>query len=301
MTRDSPVGWLLVQRADADDDDRARVDALAGALGGAALVRRTTTPEDLDPLVDALGGRVLVVCGGDGAMHLAVNRLHALDRLADSTVALFPAGTGNDLSRTLDLPDTPDDMAALLRAETRRSIDLIGLGDHGVAVNAVHAGIGVDAAQRSQDLPDALGTLAYRLGALLAGVNAEGFTGDVRVDGRLLVPAVASRTLMVLVMNGRTIGGGHVFAPEAQVDDGEVDVVVCHATGIATRAAFGTAVARGTHLARDDVASARGRTVRITGPALSFNVDGELWLDEPISDLSLDALPRALTLVAPPG
>lgn len=106
---------------------------------------------------------------------------------------------------------------------------------------------------------------------------------------------------MVLVMNGRTIGGGHVFAPEARVDDGELDVVVCHATGIAARAAFGTAVTRGTHLDRDDVASARGHTVHITGPELSFNVDGELWVDEPISELCLEALPRALTLVGPPG
>lgn len=299
MTTNSAVRWVLVQRADADADDRARVDELARALDGAATVRRTGAADDLDPILHALGGAVLVVCGGDGSMHLAVNRLHALGRLAETPVALFPAGTGNDLSRTLALPDTPDEMAGLLQADQRLSMDLLGLGDHGVAVNAVHAGVGVDAAQRSQGLPDALGALAYPLGALLAGMNAEGFTGDVRVDGRLLVPATSSRALMVLVMNGRTIGGGHVFSPRAQVDDGALDVIVCHATGMATRAAFGTAVTRGTHLDRDDVASARGHTVRITGPGLSFNVDGELWLDQPLDDLTIEVLPGALTLVVP--
>ncbi len=135
------------------------------------------------------------------------------------------------------------------------------------------------------------------MGALLAGVSAEGFTGDVRVDGRLLVPAASSRALMVLVMNGRTIGGGHVFSPGARVDDGALDVIVCHATGMATRAAFGAAVTRGTHLDRDDVASARGNSVRITGPGLSFNVDGELWLDQTLDDLTIDVLPGALTLI----
>lgn len=298
MTTPSPARWALVQRGDADPDDRERVDTLARALGPGATVQRTREPGDLDPVLNGVDGAILVVCGGDGSMHLAVNRLHALGRLADTPVALFPAGTGNDLSRTLDLPDGPAEMAELLRADHRRPMDLLDLGDHGVAVNAVHAGIGVDAAERSQGLPDALGALAYPLGALLAGVSAQGFTGDVRVDGRLLVPAVSSRTLMVLVMNGRTIGGGHVFSPQAEVDDGALDVIVCHATGVATRAAFGAAVTRGTHLDRDDVAAARGRTVRITGPELSFNVDGELWLDEPITDLTIDVLPEALTVVA---
>lgn len=300
MTTEPPTRWLLVQRADADADDHDRVDALARALGRGAAVRRTATPGDLDAIVDELDGAVLVVCGGDGSMHVAVNRLQSLGRRADTPVALFPAGTGNDLSRTLGLPDTPDDMAALLRADRRLSMDLIGLADHGVAVNAVHAGIGVDAAERSQALPDALGALAYPLGALLAGVSAEGFTGEVRVDGRRLVPSAASSTLMVLVMNGRTIGGGHVLSPRARVDDGALDVIVCHATGLATRAAFGTAVTRGTHLDRDDVASARGRAVRITGPSLSFNVDGELWLDQPIDDLTLEVLPHALSVVVAP-
>ncbi len=271
-------------------------------LGDDATVRHTDDTADLGPIVDDLDGAILVVCGGDGSFHAAVNRLHAASRLDDTTVALFPAGTGNDLSRTLELPDDPGEMAALLQADHRLTMDLIGLGEHGVAANAVHAGIGVDAAERSQELPDALGALAYPLGALLAGVSAEGFTGEVTVDGRPLVPAAASEMLMVLVMNGATIGGGHVFAPEADVADGTLDVVVCHATGMATRAAFGTAVARGTHLDRDDVASAQGRTVRVTGPELAFNVDGELWLDRRLSDLTIEVLPRVLTVVtAPPG
>lgn len=292
--------WLLVQRADADPDDRDRVDQVAQALGDDAAVRRTDDTADLGPIVDALDGAILVVCGGDGSFHAAVNRLHAASRLHDTTVGLFPAGTGNDLSRTLGLPDDPDEMAALLQADHCLTMDLVGLGEHGVAVNAVHAGIGVDAAERSQGLPEALGALAYPLGALLAGVSAQGFAGEVLVDGRALVPAAASETLMVLVMNGATIGGGHVFAPEADLADGRLDVVVCHATGMARRAAFGTAVTRGTHLDRDDVASTQGRTVRITGPELAYNVDGELWLDRRLGDLTIEVLPQALTVVAAP-
>ncbi len=148
MTTDSAARWVLVQRADAPDDDRDRVDELARVLGSAATVRRTAGPDDLDPILHGLGGAIPVICGGDGSIHLAVNRLYAFGRLAETPVALFPAGTGNDLSRTLALPDTAAEMAELLQVDQRLSMDLLDLGEHGVAVNAVHAGIGVDAAQR---------------------------------------------------------------------------------------------------------------------------------------------------------
>lgn len=298
---DRPDRWLLVQRADAEPADVDRVDALADRLGAAAVVRRTREPTDLDDAIADLDGRGLVVCGGDGSIHVAANRLATRDRL-DVTVALFPAGTGNDLAHTLGLPTDVDGMADVLAAGTVRSLDLLELGEdagHGVAVNAVHAGIGVDAAERSQELPDRLGALAYPLGALLAGFRAEGFTGEVRVDGEVLQPAVRDETLMVLVLNGRTIGGGHVFAPEADPGDGLLDVLVCHATGVAARAAFGVAVTRGTHLDRDDVARARGQQVEITGPDLTYNVDGELWVDHPIDRLTIRVRSAALHLVVP--
>lgn len=296
-------GWLLVQREDAPQADRDRVAALASALGGEAEVRPTGSVDDLDDAIGGLDGRTLVVCGGDGSMHLAANRLHALGRLDDVTVALYPAGTGNDLAHTLDLPAAPDRMAGLLRDGVPAGLDLLRVGDRAVAVNAVHAGVGVEAAQRSADLPDDLGALAYPLGAVLAGFRAEGFAVRVEVDGRALAPDDGDDTLMVLVMNGRTIGGGHHVAPEADPFDGHLDVVVCRATGLGARAAFGVAITRGTHLDRPDVAVGRGATVVLQDTAVTLNVDGELWVDEPVVDLQVGILPGALTILrsAVPG
>lgn len=295
-----PHGWLVVQRADAPDEDLARVDALVDTLGDTATVHRTADTEDLDAAIDALDGRGLVVGGGDGSVHLAANRLAHLGRLDEVVTAVFPAGTGNDLAHTLGLPDEPASMAELLRSGREHRLDLLDLGDHGVAANAAHAGIGVDAAARSQDLPEGLGTLAYPLGALLAGVGAEGFTGEVWVDDQLVEAVEGSDTLMVLVLNGRTIGGGHVFVEQARPDDGVLDVLVCQSVGVAARAAFGLAVTRGTHHTRDDVATARGTTVEVRGTGISWNVDGELWTDPPLDDLTIRLRPAAWRTVLPP-
>lgn len=288
---------VLLQRTDAAPDDRRRVDALAHHLD-TVEVERTDGVEDVDRVVTGLEGRTLVVCGGDGSLHVAVNRLHALGELARARVALFPLGTGNDLAHTLGLTDDVDAMARLLADGSVAPMDLLDLGDHGVAVNALHAGVGVDAAARSAELPDDLGAVAYPLGALLAGVNAKGFTGTIVVDGTPV--DVGDRAmLMVLVHNGRTIGGGHPLAPDADPHDGRLEVIVSLATGLAARAAFGLAIPRGTHLQRDDVRTAAGTSVTIHGTELRYNVDGELWQD-PIDDLTVRVLPGALPLVLRP-
>lgn len=298
----APTGWLLVQRVDADPDDRDRVDALHDHLGDHARLARTESPEELDDLVADLDRDTgLVVCGGDGSMHVAANRIDQLGRAGDVTVALFPAGTGNDLAHSLELPWEPEDMAALLRGGRVRPLDLLEVGDDDVAVNALHAGIGVDAAERSAGLPEGLGALAYPLGALLAGVSAQGFEGEVLVDGEPVRAVADEPLLMVLVSNGGTIGGGHRMAPDADPHDGQLEVLVCQATGVGARAAFGIAVTRGTHLDRDDVAHARGTEVRVRGRDLSWNVDGELWTDHPVDDLTVRVRPRALPFVVPAG
>ena len=130
-------------------------------------------------------------------------------------------------------------------------------------------------------------------------MRAGGFDGQVLVDGTPVAPSDGDQALMVLVLNGRTIGGGHAFVPDATPDDGQLDVLVCHATGVAARAAFGVAVTRGTHLDRPDVAHARGRELVVRGPGLTWNVDGELWVDEPVDELEVAVLPGALSMVLP--
>ena len=294
-----PRAWLVVQRHDAPAEDLARVDALVEAIGDTATLRRTETTPDLDDAIASRGDRGLVVAGGDGSLHLAVNRLVALGALDDTVVALFPAGTGNDLAHTLGLPWEPEAIADVLRSGREHRLDLLDLDPHGVAVNALHAGIGVDAAERSQGLPEGLGKLAYPLGALLAGLGAEGFTGQVLVDGEVVEAVEDSDTLMVLVLNGRTIGGGHVFVQDAAPDDGRLDVLVSQSVGRAARTAFGLAVTRGTHLDRDDVASCTGTSVTVRGTGISWNVDGELWTEQPLDELTVRVRPSALRIALP--
>lgn len=273
---DDRPGWLLLRNAAAGSDDAEVVQAVAGGLAarGPAEVVATTGADDLDAALATAGDRTIVVCGGDGSVQLAVQRARVAGLLDELVFGVVPLGTGNDLAGHLGLDADPSAAVQRLVASRAVATDLVVTDDDQVVVNAVHVGIGVEAAEQAQDRKETFGQLAYPLGALVAGVAAEGLDVEVELDGDRI--DLDRPALMVAVANGRTIGGGTPVAPDAVVDDGALDVVVVHAVGPAERVAFATALLRGTHVERDDVVVARGSSVTIRGDALAHNRDGEL-------------------------
>ncbi|MFA9429836.1 diacylglycerol kinase family protein [Egicoccus sp. AB-alg2] len=270
-------GYVLLVNAAAGSAEDAAIDTAAATLrdaGHDVEVRACGHPDDVDAVIGDLAGRTLVVCGGDGSLHVAVTRLRATGHL-DTSVALLPLGTGNDFARAMDLPleDPAAAAARILDASSRRIDLLVEAGGERVCVNALHLGLGATAAVRAEALKDTLSDLAYPVGALLAGLTEGGTPVRVTVDGRELADGP---TLLVAVCNGPGFGGGALAAPDADPTDGLLDVVVSQATGPLERAAFGLALQRGTHLQRDDVVLARGREVTVEGEGLRDDVDGEL-------------------------
>lgn len=266
---------LVLANAAAGSADDDAVEAAVEQLGrtGEVELARTGGPEDLDRALDAVGERTLVVAGGDGSLHLVVQRLHDRGQLNQVTIGLVPLGTGNDFARGAEVPLDPVEAAAALSTAAPRPVDLVVDERGGVVINVAHAGLGAEAAERSTSLKGPLGPLAYPVGALLAGVRESGWDLEVTVDGD---PVGDGPVLMVGVGNGRTIGGGTPLCPTAVLDDGLVDVVVVNATGPAARTAFAAALRRGTHLDREDVHHTRGRTVSISGDPIRHNADGEV-------------------------
>ena len=236
---------LVVTNASAGSTDDDRVDAALAVLrsGADVTVRGCADPGDLDAALDGLDGRTLVLMGGDGSVHAAVGRLRARGQLdPDRPVGIVPLGTGNDLARTLGVPLDPADAARALLDGTARVLDLVVDDAGGVVVNAVHLGVGAEAAERASGLKGRLGKAAYAVGGVLAGAGAAGWNLRVVVDGDPL--DLDGEALMVGVANGRTIGGGAELAPGAEPDDGLLDVVVATSTGPLARLGFGAATAR---------------------------------------------------------
>lgn len=241
-------------------------------------------------------GRVLVV-GGDGSLSHVVGALR--EHLAEIELALLPAGTGNDLARSLDLPlDDPGAALRLALEGTAVPIDLIGIRaetEERLAVNCVSGGAGSRVTSHtSRDRKERLGAFAYWATAFERLRDLPSHRLRLERDGEpeeLCAYGFA-------IGNGRYAGGGAPIAPDALLDDGLVDLLVVPAAGLApAMLGYLKLLLTGKDEARR-VLRDRARSVRVESAVrLPFTLDGERhsW-----SRLEARVRPGALRIVAGP-
>jgi diacylglycerol kinase (ATP) len=169
------------------------------------------------------GFRYVVALGGDGAFHHLIEGVRGTDAVA----GFFPAGSGNDIARALDIPADPVSAAdAFLHAQPR-AVDLVRVrfSKAGVAHYIGAGGMGLDAEAahlantRFKAWP---GVTRYMAGMFttffrepLLNLSAE--IDDVAWTGPALFAAVA---------NSSSYGSGVRIAPDAKMDDGWLDVAI---------------------------------------------------------------------------
>lgn len=281
---------LVVVNADAGSAAQPQVNAAMAAMraatGGSAEVELVAT-ESLDHLAEtlrSLGSRRLVVIGGDGSIHAAVQSLHDDGALrAAGPIGIVPLGTANDLARTLELSEDPEEAAHAAVSGTPHGMAVLVDDDGVVAVNAVHVGVGAVAARKADRVKPVLqkmrlGVLAYPAGAIAAGLTQRGRHLRVRVDGADL-HREGERLLMVAIGVGETVGGGVPLVPGADPRDQVADVVVSGAVTPLARLAYAKHLTTGAHVHRPDVRTARGLVVEVeAAPRESFptGLDGEV-------------------------
>lgn len=267
---------LLVTNPSSGSADDLDPDALIDALGGPARVTHVApSTDDLEATLRSAAPEadLLVVAGGDGTLHVVVDALG--DLLRDVTLGLVPMGTGNDLARTLGVPNEPLDAARAIAGGEDRTIDLgFAEGAGGVQRRFLNASIGgfpvaVDAAV-SDGLKRTVGAPAYTVAAAKVAADLPRFT--VTIDDQTVEDCVAAG-----VGNGRTVGGGIPMWPDADPGDGLLDGCAVPAAGAVDAVRLGLRVRRGTHEQIPDVVMVRAREISIDAdPVMEMNVDGEL-------------------------
>jgi diacylglycerol kinase (ATP) len=291
--------------------------AASGARGGAVLdqtVERLRAAGHEVLAIDSADGSALehavrrhlqaqppdavVIVGGDGTVHAAVNALAG----RGVPLGLVPAGAGNDVARNLGLPHD-DAAAAIGRILTALADPEEALGR---PVDAVHtstgrwfAGVlsaGFDAAvnERANRMTRLSGTPRYIAAVLLevARLRARRYRVTIDRDTRHL------DAVLVTVGNTASIGGGMRLAPDAQVDDGLLDVLVATPLSRFELLRLFPRVFRGTHVTDDHVSIERGRVITIDTddrlpPPITY-ADGERFGPLPVT---LEVVSGALRIV----
>lgn len=269
---------LLITNSDAGSGEDENVERALAVLREAADVEVCATSDrgELDGVLHRRGGRRVVVAGGDGSLHAVVAALHRRHELSGTVLGLIPLGTGNDFARGTEIPLEPEEAARLVVRGDVRPVDLIVDCVGEVVVNNVHIGVGAEASRKAHKWKQRLGRIGYGIGAAMASVNPPFVRLRVEVDGEV-VADLAHPILQVSVGNGSTVGGGTELAPDADPEDGRVDVMVSFAVGPFSRFGYVLGLRRGEHHKRDDVLYVRGSTVSVSGQSFYCSADGELY------------------------
>jgi YegS/Rv2252/BmrU family lipid kinase len=299
---------LVITNADAGTADDEALDQALEILRATCSVevQATSKPGELDGVLQRAGSRRIVVAGGDGSLHAVVSALHRRHELEHAVVGLLPMGTGNDFARSLEIPLEIEDAARVVVSGEVRRMDLVvdELGD--VVVNNVHVGAGAEASRRGAGIKEKLGSigvgkanlgkLGYPIGALMSAFDDPSVHLHVEVDGRV-VTDVDHPVLMVSIGNGANVGGGTELTPEADPEDGRVDVMISHAVGPVAKVGYALHLRRGEHHHRADVQYLRGSQVTIAGDEFWISADGEI--SGPERQRSWHVEPAAYSFILP--
>jgi diacylglycerol kinase (ATP) len=232
----------------------------------------------------------IVVCGGDGSISSAA------PAVIDSGLPLgiIPAGTANDLARTLSIPLDLAAAADLVVAGHTRRID-VGMVDGHCFFNVASIGLSSELAQKlDPELKKRFGRLGYAIAALRILATARRFRARIVEKGL----GARVRTYQIAVGNGRLYGGGNVVAEDAAIDDGRLDLYSLEMANLWKSALMARAFRTGTLGAWKEVRTARSVEFDVeTRRPMPVNADGEIVTATPAH---FRVLPAAVTVFAPP-
>ena len=208
------------------------VASLLASRGCRTKFVHSKSSEDIRELAaraEAQGFRIVVALGGDGAFHHLVEGVHGRDVVA----GFFPAGNGNDIARSLGIPLDPVEAANEFLRGQPRAVDLVRVRfrDGSVAHYMGAGGMGLDAEAahlantRFRAWP---GVTRYLAGAFTIFFREPLLDVTVEMDGANW----SGRALFVAVANATSYGSGVRIAPQAEMDDGLLDVVIVSDVGL---------------------------------------------------------------------
>ena len=211
----------------------------------------------------------LVVCGGDGTVSSASMAIME----SGLPLGILPAGTANDLARTLNIPTDLKRAADVIVKGVMKRIDIGSVNGHGF-FNVASVGLSTELAKGLRpETKRRWGRLSYAIAAAKVLLKASRFSAEIVVKGE----PIRVNTYQVAVGNGRHYGGGNVVSADAAIDDGYLDLYSLELSNVWKLALMLRSFRTGRHGVWKEVRMARSTQFGIsTRKPLPINTDGEL-------------------------
>lgn len=222
------------------------------------------------------GADRIIVAGGDGSIHEAVNGLMRSEN--NASIGLIPMGTGNDFAKACDIPLDWEDAARLLVERLRNGVPGKGIdvGRMNDRYFANSAGIGFDAkvTQIAESIRLEIGDFVYLLAVFRAMWDGVA-TSELHIDYD--GGSYSGRITLASFANGDWVGGMFHIAPTASNDDGVFDLVIAKPVSRLRILGLLPRLMRGTHIEQPEILHAPIKRCHITADApVPSHLDGEV-------------------------
>jgi YegS/Rv2252/BmrU family lipid kinase len=236
------------------------------------------------------GREFIVACGGDGTINEVANGILLSGR--DAELGVLPQGTGGDFRRTLGMPSTIRRAAEALKNGTTKRIDVgkVTYLNHESSteeryfLNIASVGLSASIIERVKSTGnlkwlafDTLrGKASFAYSTLKEILSLEAKTIRVRFDEE---EVKSLQSIVFCIANARYFGGGMKIAPDAVIDDGELNIVNIGDIGSGKIMLNGAKLYAGTHYSLDEVKHRTAKRIEVSAfgtEEIHLELDGEL-------------------------
>lgn len=232
----------------------------------------------------------IIAAGGDGTVHAVLNGMFG----SGATLAIIPAGSGNDLAANLGIPCDVRTALDLALTGPVREMDVCEIGKR--RYFACIASFGIDSFANkiaNQHRGPFRGTALYIWSLLVSLARFRPPTVTVTHDNG----EFTSEIMLLAAANAASYGGGLRIAPDAKLDDGIIDLIAVRKMSRLRLLWHFRKIFNGSHIHLGEVTHIRSRRLRVRADRrLDIFADGEF---EGQTSQTITILPRALKVIAP--
>lgn len=223
--------------------------------------------------LSARGETDIIAVGGDGTMHEVLNGINT----ETVNLGIIPAGSGNDFVQSAKIPmDTKKALDVILQNQPKPTDYLDCSGIKGL--NIIGTGIDVEILTRCEKYKFFTGKIQYFLSLIISLIKFKFYKFDTIVKNN----RTSHEALVVCCGNGKMFGGGIPMCPNAKIDDGLIDFVVCNKMKKSKILNALIKLMKGKILEQDFTEFSLEKQVEVCfDKPTVVNVDGELYPDLP--------------------
>lgn len=255
-----------------------RIDNLCKLLlNDGYVVAKFFTEKKLDAMNEAIKTcngdfDIIIACGGDGTVNEVVKGIMSCEKKLP--LAVLASGTVNDFANYLNIPKNIPNFFKMIKEEKTIEIDIGKVNDEyfvNVAAGGLLTGVGYQVPAETKAL---LGRLAYYFEGIreLASQNLEPLHVKIVSDEY----ANEEDILLFVISNSSSIGGFRKLAPEADMLDGFLDVLIIRNSAVSDLANIFINVLTGEHINHPNVIYFKTKSIVIESKEdIPIDIDGE--------------------------